>query len=86
MKIFSIAYCNYKVLDICITNLKFESGRIFFIKIWNNRGFTRSPKFMKYTFRRGGVFSNKKKVNEKNTWALIYIYIESYCRGKITIN
>jgi len=84
MKIFSITQCNYKGLDICIVNLEFESGCIFFIKIWNNQDFTCSPEFIKYTFSRGRVFSNKKKVNEKNTWALIYIYIYIYIL-KVTV-
>jgi hypothetical protein len=55
------AWRDDKRLEICTAGLKFESGRALLVKAWDNRGFTRSPGPIKYTFSRVGFPRIKKK-------------------------
>jgi len=41
------AYCDDKELEICTTGLEFESERAPLVRVWNSRGFTRSPESTK---------------------------------------
>jgi hypothetical protein len=52
-----------KELEICIAGLEFESGRVFIVRAWNSRGFTRSPKPTKYAFWKMGLISSNSKKN-----------------------
>jgi len=39
-----------KGLEICIVDIEFESGRVFFIRVWNSWGFTYLSRLIKYVF------------------------------------
>jgi hypothetical protein len=48
-------------------DFKFKLERASLVKTSNSRGFTSSFRFTKYAFRKGEVFSNKKKSNSELT-------------------
>jgi len=55
-----------KILEIYIVGLEFESGCVFLVRTWNNHGFTRSPKPIKYAFwGMGFPWIQKKKIKKK---------------------
>ena len=50
-----------KEFQICTAGLKFKSGHIFFIKVWNSQGFTRLSRLTKYAFQEIEFQRIKKK-------------------------
>jgi len=54
------AWRDGKKLEICTTCLEFESGRAPLVRVWDGRGFTRSPGFTKCVFQRVGFLKSNK--------------------------
>jgi hypothetical protein len=70
------AWRDDKEFKICTIDLKFESGHVFFIKIWDSRDFTRLPKPMKYIFRDTRI--QKQVINNQVLIFIIGIKIYIY--------
>jgi hypothetical protein len=68
-------------LQICTAGLEFESGRAFFIRVWDSRDFTRSPGSIKCAFRRMGfprIQIKKKDIQMMYlAWRMVVIHFQN---------
>jgi hypothetical protein len=65
-----------KRLEICTASLEFESGRVPLVRVWNSRGFTRSPGSTKYAFQGMGFLRIQKTKKKKSVIIKSLIYLK----------
>ena len=61
-----------KEFQICTAGLKFKSGHIFFIRVWNNQDFTRLSRLTKYAFQEQGFLELKKRRDNCNEKFILF--------------